>query len=215
MKLAAMFWKFYMLWARIFWRLKIEGIENFPKEGGLVIVFNHIAPAIDGITGGIAMQSRQDVAVFGGAALPRGGLLAKFTSSRETGEDTYFLSAVKAQGMSGIELFKALNILKEGRAVALAAEGEISWDGELQYPLAPGAAWMALRGHVPVIACCSIGGYDVMPRWAKLPRLFGKVTIRIGKPFYVRDEPITQLTEELLTEANDRIFNEMAAVIGA
>jgi len=211
MKAAAFFWNFYILWARIFWRLKIEGADNIPKEGGLVIVFNHIAPAIDGITGG----SRHDVAVFGGAALPRGGLLAKLTSSRESGSDTFFLSAVKAQGLSGIELFKALKILKSGRAVSLAAEGEISWDGSLQYPLAPGAAWMALRANVPVIACCSIGGYDIMPRWSKVPRLFGKVTIRVGKPFYVRDEPITRLTEELLTEASDRIFNEMAAVIGA
>ena len=215
MGLVVVFWKFYVIWARIFWRLKIEGIENIPKEGGLVIVFNHIAPVIDGITGGLAMQTRNDVAVFGGAALPRPGILAKFTTARESINETSLLSAVKAQGLSGIELFKALKILNNGRAVALAAEGEISWDGQLQYPLAPGAAWMALRANVPVVACCSIGGYDVMPRWAKLPKLFGKVTIRVGKPFYVRDEPITQLTEELLTEANDRIFNEMAAVIGA
>jgi 1-acyl-sn-glycerol-3-phosphate acyltransferase len=215
MKAAIFIWKLYVIWAKIFWRLKIEGFKNIPKEGGLVIVFNHIAPAIDGITSGIAMQSRPNVAVFGGAALPRGGFMDKLMSFRGSGDETFFLSAVKAQGLSGIELFKALKILKDGRAVALAAEGEISWDGTLQKPLSPGAAWMALRAHVPVIACCSIGGYDVMPRWSKIPRLFGKVTVRVGKPFYVRDEPITKLTEEMLSEASDRIYNEMAALIGA
>ena len=124
------------------------------------------------------------------------------------------LSAVKAQGLSGVELLKALKILKSGKPIALAAEGEISWDGKLQYPLAPGAAWMALRANVPVIACVSIGGYDVMPRWSKLPKLFGRVTIKVGKPFYVHDEPITKLTDELMTKAGDKIYNEMAILIG-
>jgi len=214
MRAAFLIWKIYLLWARIFYRLKVIGKENVPKEGGLVIVFNHIAPIIDGITGGIAFIERPDSATFGGAALPRGGFLGKLISSRRAEESSMMLSAVKAQGLSGVELLKALKILKSGKPIALAAEGEISWDGKLQYPLAPGAAWMALRANVPVIACVSIGGYDVMPRWSKLPKLFGRVTIKVGKPFYVHDEPITKLTDELMTKAGDKIYNEMAILIG-
>jgi len=215
MRVAFIFLKIYLLWARIFYRLKIEGLENFPEEGGLIIVFNHIAPIIDGITGGIGFQSRPDTATFGGAGLPRGGFIGRLISKSRNDESSSMLSAVKAQGLSGVELLKALKMLKAGRAISLAAEGEISWDGKLQYPLAPGAAWMALRANVPVIACVSIGGYDIMPRWSKLPALFGKVSIRVGKPFYVHDEPITKLTDEMMTMAGDKIYNEMAALIGA
>jgi 1-acyl-sn-glycerol-3-phosphate acyltransferase len=209
------FLNLFILWAKIFYRLKIEGIENCPKEGGLVIVFNHIAPIIDGITGGIAYNIRPDLATFGGAALPRGGIIGRYMNKQRKSESSSMLSAVKAQGLSGVELYKALKILQKGRAISLAAEGEISWDGTLQYPLAPGAAYMALRANVPVIAFISTGGYDVMPRWSKVPKLFGKVSVRVGKPFYVHDGPITQMTDELLNGASDKIYQEMAGLIGA
>jgi 1-acyl-sn-glycerol-3-phosphate acyltransferase len=213
MRAASIFLRLYLLWARIFYRLKIDGSENLPKEGGLVIVFNHIAPIIDGITAGIIFFARPDAASFGGAALPRGGLLGRFITRQRSSQSSFYLSAVKARGLSGMELVKALDFLKSGRAIALAAEGEISWDGNLQYPLAPGAAWMALRANVPVIACVSIGGYDVMPRWSRVPRLFGKVRIRVGEPFRVSDSPITKLSDELLNEANDKIYQEMKTLI--
>jgi 1-acyl-sn-glycerol-3-phosphate acyltransferase len=72
---------------------------------------------------------------------------------------------------------------------------------------------MALRGHAPVVAIVSSGGYDIMPRWASFPKLTGKVTIRVSKPFYVHDGPITRLTEELITSASDRIYNEMSSLV--
>lgn len=208
------FWQIFLFFAKIFYRLKIEGEENIPEEGPLIIVFNHIAPIIDSLTGGIAMKKRPDSAIFGGAALPMRGFMGKMFSGGglHLGR-IVFLSAMKGQGLSGIELLKALKVLKEGRAVSLAAEGEISWDGKLQYPLAPGAAWMALRAHAPVIAIISSGGYDVMPRWAKFPKLTGKVTIKVGKPFYVCDGPITRLTDQMITDASDKIYNEMASLI--
>jgi 1-acyl-sn-glycerol-3-phosphate acyltransferase len=213
MRAMIFFWKLYMVYARIFYHLKIEGLENIPTEGACVFVFNHIAPIIDSMTGGIIMNRRPDVAIFGGAALPRGASISKFIPGAQEGGEITMLNAVKAMGLSGIELLKALKILQAGRPISLAAEGEISWDGKLQYPLTPGSAWMALRAHVPVVAAVSIGGYDVMPRWARVPRLTGKVKIRIGKPFYVNDQPITQLTQEMLNAASDRIYNEMAALI--
>jgi 1-acyl-sn-glycerol-3-phosphate acyltransferase len=167
------------------------------------------------LTGGLAIQNRPDTAIFGGAALPMGGFLGKIFSGGggRQGQGLEFLAAKKGQGLSGIELIKAFRVLNEERAVSLAAEGEISWDGKLQSPLAPGAAWMALRAHAPVVAIISSGGYDVMPRWSRFPSLTGRVTIRIGKPFYVHNEPITRLTEELISDASDKIYQEMASLI--
>jgi 1-acyl-sn-glycerol-3-phosphate acyltransferase len=168
------------------------------------------------MVGAAILTQRPDSGTFGGQGLPRGGAIAKFMSnSPKEGTDrkVSFLSAIKARGLSGIELLKALKVLKDGRSISLAAEGELSWDGKLQYPLAPGAAWMALRAHVPVVAVVSVGGYDIMPRWARLPKLTGKVTIRAGEPFYVKDGPVSRLTEEDLTAARDLIYNKMAELM--
>jgi 1-acyl-sn-glycerol-3-phosphate acyltransferase len=123
------------------------------------------------------------------------------------------LSAYKARGFSAGELLKALRFLKEGRPIALAAEGEITWDGRLQHPLAPGAAWMALRAHVPVVPVISVGGYDIMPRWARFPKLTGRVIVRAGMPFYVGDEPPDRVTPEMVSAASETIYHEMAALL--
>jgi 1-acyl-sn-glycerol-3-phosphate acyltransferase len=210
------FLKFYLFLGRILYRLKIRGTENIPKQGACVIVYNHIAPIIDSMVGAVIMLNRPDSGTFGGQGLPRSGAIVNFMkrfNKKGLSGRTTILGAIKARGLSGIELLKALKILEEGRAVSLAAEGELSWDGRLQYPLAPGAAWMALRAHVPVVAVVSVGGYDIMPRWARLPKLTGRVTIRVGEPFYVHDETISRLSEETLTAANDLIYREMAKLM--
>lgn len=216
MKIVLIFLRLYLLLGKILYRLRVVGIENIPNEGACVIVYNHIAPIIDGMVGAAILIQRPDSGTFGGQGLPRGGALGKFMNrspKEETDRTPTYLGAIKARGLSGIELLKALKVLKGGRSISLAAEGELSWDGKLQYPLAPGAAWMALRAHVPVVAVVSVGGYDIMPRWARLPKLTGKVTIRAGEPFYVKDEAVTRLTEEDLEAAKDMIYEKMAELM--
>ena len=88
----------------------------------------------------------------------------------------------------------------------------MTWDGQLQHPLAPGTAWLALRGHVPVVPLVSKGGYDIMPRWARLPKLTGRVTIRAGEPFYVCDEPLKRVSDEDVAAASQRIYDAMLAL---
>jgi len=211
---ALMFMRAYLFLGRVLYRLKLEGLENIPPEGGCVIVYNHAAPIVDGMTGLVIIRQRPECGAFGGAGLKMGGFLGRLRPNASLNEGKItFLAANKARGLSGGELLTALNLLKEGKAVSLAAEGELTWDGNLQYPLAPGAAWMALRAQVPVVAVVSVGGYDIMPRWAGLPRLTGRVTIRAGKPFYVHDGPVTRVTPELIAAASDRIYNEMLALI--
>ena len=56
---------------------------------------------------------------------------------------------------------QARGVLQQGGAIMITAEGEWTWDGRLQDPLAPGASWLALRTGAPVVPVVSAGGYDV------------------------------------------------------
>ena len=111
-------------------------------------------------------------------------------------------------------LFKAYGLLNEGRAVAIAAEGEVPWDGQLIHPLAPGSAWLALRSQAPILPVVIIGGYDILPRWQDYPRLSGRITIRLGNPFYVGDQAATQVDDQAISTASQLIYERMASLIG-
>lgn len=204
----------YLLAGRLLYHLQVEDIQNIPAAGACVIAFNHAAPIIDGMVGAVLLRRRPDSFTFGGRGLPMEGRLGqRLARRRQAGRELPILGAYKARGLSAGELLKALHLLQAGRAVALAAEGELTWDGQLQHPLAPGAAWMALRAHAPVVALVSKGGYDIMPRWARLPKLSGRVSLRAGRPFYVSSQPAAQVTDEMIAAASQRIYDEMAALI--
>ena len=91
----------------------------------------------------------------------------------------------------------------------MAIEGAISWDGRLQ-PFQSGAAWLALRSEVPIVATVLRGGYSVWPRWAKFPRLTGHLEIRIGEPFMLSKARDRKIDAALIGEANQKSATEMA-----
>ncbi len=131
-----------------FYRIKVIGKENFPKEGGVLLCTNHIDnfdPPVVGIT------------------CPRP---VHFMAKEELFEMPVLksiLPKVKAfpvkRGMSDRKAMRnALSLLKEGKVVGLFPEGTRSRDGELQKGLA-GAGFFALRGNANVMPCAIIGPY--------------------------------------------------------
>jgi len=106
-------------------------------------------------------------------------------------------------------MIKKLNIKS-----ALAAEGELTWDGRLQHPLMPGTAWLALRCGAPVVPVVSIGGYDLQPRWdMERLRLTGRLIIRAGPPLTLGDAPMARIPDAALADANQRVWEAMAALL--
>lgn len=131
-----------------FYRIKVIGKENFPKEGGVLLCTNHIDnldPPVVGIT------------------CPR---TVHFMAKEELFELPILkgiLPRVKAfpvkRGMSDRQAMRtALSLLKEGKVVGLFPEGTRSKDGQLQKGLA-GAGFFALRGDAIVMPCAIIGPY--------------------------------------------------------
>ena len=123
------------------------------------------------------------------------------------------LRAYKAKGMAAGELIRSRNLLRQGKVIMIAAEGNHSWHGRFQHPLTPGTAWMALQTAAPVIPVVSIGGYTVQPRWDNRIWLTGRIKVRVGQPFTVCDSPITKISDDILEKTNQLIWDRMNSLI--
>lgn len=199
----------YLFLGRLVYGLHVEGAENMPTEGPCVIVVHHVSPLGSSfVVGELTLMRGSKLCLFGAVGFPI-GIVSRLHPGR-LGENV--IAGFKGKGLSVVALFKGVEALRAGNAVMLAPAGELAWDGQLQ-PLAPGAAWLALRAGVPVVPIVSKGAYDIMPRWATWPRLSGKITIQVGRPFYLGDGPCSRVTSEMIQEANQRILKELAALL--
>jgi len=201
----------------VLYRLRIEGAEHIPAEGACLLPFNHVAQPADLLINALIRRRRPDACVFGWQGLRGENPLTHFLAALgETQPDDRLLRAYKLRALSGGELVRALRLVQGGAALSIAAEGEITWDGRLQHPLAPGTAWLALRSGAPLVPVVSSGGYDLQPRWQmERIRLNGRLIIRVGQPFTLCDAPITQLNDDTLQAANERLWQAMSALLGA
>jgi 1-acyl-sn-glycerol-3-phosphate acyltransferase len=199
---------------RLLYSLTIEGEARVPVEGACLFPFNHVSQPADLLANALIRRRRPDVYIFGWQGLQGENPLAQFLSGvGERDPEQRLLRAYKAQGLSAGELLRALRVLQQDGAIAIAAEGEITWDGRLQHPLAPGTAWLALRTGAQIVPVVSSGGYDVQPRWQmdKI-RLAGRIAIRAGQPFTLCETPLARAGNQALQAANERLWQAMAAL---
>ncbi len=199
--------------ARIFYRLRVEGDENIPRQGGCLVAFNHVSTMADALLFLVVHRRRPDASLFvyNLSSVVIGDLLQAMGLPQA---QEHILRAYDRQPMSVAGLLRARQTLLEGGCVAVTPEGEITWDGRLQSPLAPGAAWLALRSGVPVIPVVSLGGYDVQPLWQlEKTRLTGRICIRVGQPLVFSAQPLERVTDAQVQEASQRLWQALAALL--
>jgi 1-acyl-sn-glycerol-3-phosphate acyltransferase len=150
--------------------LTIEGKENFPESGPLLVVGNHfsfidpavfvhIAPKPIDFIAGTLMPHTPGVFQF----LPRlWGVLPVY---RGTGSRNALMEAEKILNNGGI-----LGMFPEAGAWA-----------EILRPARPGASFLSSRTGAPLLPIGIDGLPDVFPNLARLRK--ARVTIKIGKPF--------------------------------
>lgn len=204
-----------LLAARVLARLKIEGEDRIPAQGACLLAFNHVSQPADLLLNTVIRRRRPHAYVFAAQGWQGQNPLATFLARiGDRDAEARMLRAYKARGLSGGELLAAHRVLLDDGAIAIAVEGEITWDGRLQHPLAPGAAWLALHTAAPVVPIVSIGGYDMQPRWQmdriQLP---GRLTIRVGRPLCLSEAPRRRPSRQELEAANERLWQTMAALL--
>lgn len=150
--------------------IEIEGKENFPKQGPLLMVGNHFSFLDPAAFVSIAPWP---IDFIGGAVTPHAPKLVNFIP-RLWG----YLPVYRGTG-STYALKSAEKILKGGGVLAVFPEGG-SWAQFLR-PARPGAALLTAQSNAPLLPVGLDGFPDLFPSLKKFKR--AKVRIRIGKPF--------------------------------
>ncbi|SHN24356.1 lysophospholipid acyltransferase family protein [Actinacidiphila paucisporea] len=194
---------------RLFFRPRIEGMENVPETGAAIIAGNHLSfsdhfvmPAI--LPRRITFLAKAEY--FTGPGL-KGRLTAAFF--RGVGQIPVDRSGGKAS-QSAIDA--ALGVLGRGELLGIYPEGTRSHDGRL-YRGRTGVAVMALRAHAPVVPCAMLGTFELQPPGRKIPRI-GRVTIRFGAPLDFSRFYGMEAQREVVRAVTDEIMYELLAMSG-
>ena len=159
--------------ARVVYRPRIEGRENVPLSGAVILASNHLS-FIDSMAIPVAaprpVHFLAKSSYFEGTGF-KGALSRQFFTS---------VGAIPVRRGAGQAALDALDqqrqLLEQDLAVALYPEGTRSTDGRL-YKGRTGVAFLALQTGAPVVPVGLIGTDKVMPVGAKMPTLKERITI--------------------------------------
>lgn len=181
---------------KLFFRVKVEGVQNIPKEGGFIICCNHVS-FTDPIFLGIFCK--RQIFFMSKAELFKNKIsawfftkLGAFAVNRGTGDT----GAVK----------NAEDVIKEGKIMGIFPEGTRSADGTPKKAKA-GIAMIAAHTKADILPAC-------VYRDGKL-KLFCKTTVRFGEiiPFEelgFEDQDCTK--KSTLRFASERIMGKIIAL---
>lgn len=189
------FWPMWLL-VKLRYRVKIQGMENMPREGKVLVIANHVSYA-DAVIMGVCLPRRlrflsnedlQSKPIVG--PLLRLAMVAPVSPRRA-------LSAIRT----------SVKCLNNGEAVAIFPEGHLTRDGKVG-PFQDGYRLIARRANAPIVPVYldglwgSIFSYKGGRFFWKLPRLKRR-TVRI-----VIGETIT--TDMTAAEARQRVLDHGA-----
>jgi 1-acyl-sn-glycerol-3-phosphate acyltransferase len=162
---------------RLLYRPVVEGLENLPADGPVILAPNHLSFA-DNLIIPIVVPRRvtflAKAEYFMGTGF-RGRLSRWFFSSLG------HVPVERGRGRAAKDsLETSLRVLAQGRAFTIFPEGTRSLDGRLHRGRT-GVARLALQSGAPVVPVGLVGTERVMPVGRRLPRIC-PLTIRFGKP---------------------------------
>jgi 1-acyl-sn-glycerol-3-phosphate acyltransferase len=182
---------------KLFFKFKVEGIENIPRRTNFIIVANH--------------PSYLDPLVVM-AAVPRKIHCIALRFLYKIFWLKLFLQLVEALPI-GSSSPKALNLLTGNKIVGLFPEGGVSRDGTLKH-FRRGAALLAYKTGRPIVPCAVLGTYAALPLEAKFPN-FLPIKIKIGKPIYLLKEFENVIDDVYLQEGILKVRNKIKEMLNA
>ncbi len=179
---------------RLFFRLKVEGLENLPEKGNFLLVSNH-ASFLDpfAISGAIPRYIRWIVV------------------------DEYFdlflvrwvlqsLRFIRTRGKTDSRaLHQAVIALKSGDIVGIFPEGRRTEDGRLG-KVRGGIAHLARESGAAVLPVAILGSFEAWPRTRNSIKLH-PITVRIGKPVELAGFSGERSSKEILIEISGKIMS--------
>jgi 1-acyl-sn-glycerol-3-phosphate acyltransferase len=179
----------------LFYRVKVYGKENIPKNEPAVILSNH--------------QSFLDIMLCQGWLkqplyfVPRDTLFVGFWGWLI---DSFYTIPIN-QKNAGIKSMRAIiSVLKGGHIVCLYPEGARTLDGKIDI-IKPGFGLLVRRSGATIIPTVIDGIFERWPRNQKYPKLGGRVGIMYGKP--ISADKIKEVGEEAFVKEFNQTMRSM------
>jgi 1-acyl-sn-glycerol-3-phosphate acyltransferase len=170
-------------------RFDMTGAEHVPRDGGVLLAFNHVS-YLDFIYGGLAANPS--------------GRLVRFMAKREVfdhavgGPVMRSMHHIQVDRGDGLASYRsAVDYLRNGEAVGIFPEATISRAMELK-EFKSGATRIAAAAGVPLVPVILWGTQRLMTK--DHPRDFSRgttITIRVGEPLHPSGEDPVAEAEEL------------------
>ena len=154
---------------RLFSTWRIEGLENVPTSGPLILVANHVSN-LDGPLVGASIPRRISFIAKRGVVKSLFGRLLRLYGVRAMNED----------GRDAGVFFWARKILESDGTLLFFPEARRNPEG--MQKANPGVALIATKTQTPILPVALIGTEGIGPLWRVIMPT-GKFTVRIGKPF--------------------------------
>jgi 1-acyl-sn-glycerol-3-phosphate acyltransferase len=189
--------------AYLFGLFKAAGVENVPRNGGVIICPNHFGtldpPLVPAFVPRNDTWSMAKEEYFRGAVI---GFLFR----------QYHAFPVKRHSADRNAVKRSFDLLKAGDGLIMYPEGTRVESGVLAAP-EPGAGFIAQKAGCPVVPVALMGTRDCLPKGARWPRRT-PVSITFGKPFVVASKRAdgSKVSHQ---EASDAIMVQIAELLPA
>ena len=171
--------------------LRASGRRTIPREGGVLLVSNHLSH-LDVFVVGIPTPRQLNYVARSTLFIP---LLGPFI--RSVGG-----FPIQREGMGASGVKETLRRVRKGGMVLLFPEGTRSRDGRLS-EIKPGIAALAIRAKVPIVPAGLAGSFEAWPRSRPFP-LPHPIRIAFGSPI-LPEEIALHSTESLTALIQARI----------
>lgn len=173
-------------------RLEVRGLEGVPLGGSLLVAFNHLAHLDGPLIVAFIPREVEGIALSDLYEVPVTGQLLRLYGTIPVHRDEFDRAVLQ----------RALEVLAEEKALALAPEARMSVTGALERAR-HGVAYLALRSSAPVLPVALTGTELIPGALTRLQR--APVTLTVGQVYHppprTQDPALRRVQVEEVTEA--------------
>ncbi len=196
------------LLCRVYFRVKVYGIENIPKSPPYILAPNH-ASALDQTMVSYAVGRKRREMLY--------TLATKYYYDRPVAQ-IFIKIGANALRIDTVEDFfpalrAAVKVLKLGRSVYINPEGTRTDTGEL-LPFRVGVGLLAVETGAPIVPVYIDGTFKAMPPGKFFPKP-AKISVSFGKPIYMEeyiDKKRTEIAYDVYKAVTDELFERVRSL---